>query len=265
MSENIHRDYYKEHFNSLVHLNKYFDNESKIPKVSFNQRTPFREIITQNAISKAEKGFRIFISPCMVDSKAPNHYIYDDKKTFLSIRKRIDLDLDWGGKIQYLDCNNDKEISNETQNHIIRTIVESMERGPITGAYIQNIRLFLLNFSKKNELQSSSKIKRLIKETFFDTIKAAGLRIAEPIYRLEITTPFSKAKELAIILRLKRAYLLGIKKSESNVTISANIPIIELKDFRSSLSQFTANQAMFSLKFLKYQKIPKCVQDRFIG
>jgi elongation factor G len=150
---------------------------------------------------------------------------------------------------------------------ILKGILEKMEEGPLTGSYARDIRdIRVCVFDGKMHPVDSNEISfRLAgRNAFRAGFKAAGPKILEPIYTVEVLVPADSMGDVMSDLQGRRAIIEGMGSESGFEKITARVPLSEMNKYSTSLSSLTSGRATYSMKFTRYEQVPGDVQDKLL-
>ena len=266
------------HGQGEYHLNImrwHLDNIYKIP-TNFNPpRIPYRETITKPAQAdyrhKKQSGgagqfgeVHMIIEPYEEGSSESNMMKIAGKEIKLSCRSKDEIDLDWGGKLIYVNCIVGGSIDARFMPAILKGIMEKMEVGPLTGSYARDIRVYVYD-GKMHPVDSNEISFRLAgRNAFSQAFKTAGPKILEPIYDVEIFVPSDRMGDVISDLQGRRGMVLGMSSEKRFEVIKAKVPLAEMNKYSTALSSITGGRAIYTMKFAEYAQVPGDVQDAVI-
>ncbi|MFZ0282675.1 MAG: elongation factor G [Bacteroidales bacterium] len=266
------------HGQGEYHLNImkwHLDNIYKIP-TNFNPpKIPYRETITKTAQAdyrhKKQSGgagqfgeVHLFIEPYTEGSQELTMMKFGGKDVKLSIRDKNEIDLDWGGKLVYINCIVGGSIDARFMPAILKGIMEKMEIGPLTGSYARDIRVYVYD-GKMHPVDSNEISFRLAgRNAFSMAFKNAAPKILEPIYDVEIMVPSDRMGDVISDLQGRRGMVLGMSSEKRFEVIKARVPLAEMNKYSTALSSVTGGRAMYTMKFLEYAQVPGDVQEAVI-
>ncbi len=266
------------HGQGEYHLNImkwHLDNIYKIP-TNFNPpKIPYRETITKPAQAdyrhKKQSGgagqfgeVHLIIEPFIEGTPELNVQKFGGKEIKLSVRGKDEIDLDWGGKLIYVNCIVGGSIDARFMPAILKGIMEKMEVGPLTGSYARDIRVYVYD-GKMHPVDSNEISFRLAgRNAFSNAFKNAGPKILEPIYDVEIMVPSDRMGDVISDLQGRRGMVLGMSSEKRLEVIKAKVPLAEMNKYSTALSSITGGRAMYTMKFAEYAPVPGEVQDSVI-
>ena len=253
----------------------HLDNIYKIESEYIPAKIPYRETITKPAYAsyrhKKQSGgagqfgeVHMVIEPYIKDVPDSTSFKLEGKDIKLTIRDKQEIDLPWGGKLQYINCIVGGVIDSKFMPAILKGIMEKMEEGPLTGSYARDIKVYV--FDGKMHPVDSNEISFKIagRSAFKDAFKKAGPKILEPIYLLEIITPSDRMGDVISDLQTRRAILQGSTSESGFEKIVAKVPLAEIQNYSTALKSVTGGRATFTMKFAEYAPVPHDIQEKLL-
>lgn len=182
----------------------------------------------------------------------------------LSVRNREEFQLDWGGKLVFLNCIVGGVIDQRFLPSILKGVMEKMQEGPLTGSHVRDVRVIVFD-GKMHPVDSndiSFKIAGMM--AFKQAFQEADPQILEPIYAVTVSCPGEQTGSIISDLQSRRAILEGMSTEGHVNKIMARIPLAEMYDYYSSLRSLTQGRAKFRMKFQEYVAVPAEIQRRLI-
>lgn len=253
----------------------HLDNIYKIPTNFNSPKIPYRETITKAAQAdyrhKKQSGgagqfgeVHLIIEPYTEGSTEQSMMKFGGKEVKLSNRSKDEIDLDWGGKLIYVNCIVGGSIDARFMPAILKGIMEKMEVGPLTGSYARDIRVYVYD-GKMHPVDSNEISFRLAgRNAFSNAFKNAGAKILEPIYDVEIMVPSDRMGDVISDLQGRRGMVLGMASEKRFEVIKARVPLAEMNKYSTALSSITGGRAMYTMKFSEYAPVPGDVQEAVI-
>lgn len=273
-----------------LHLNIakwHLENIEKIPIQFYTPKIPYRETITRVSQAtyqhkKQSGGAGQFGQVSMViepheegkpdpstiklkqtqtmSSVNPLSISKGETEVGLSIRGKEDIELEWGGKLVFYNCIVGGAIDARFLPAIQKGIMEKLERGPLTGSYARDIRVFVYDGRMHSVDSNEISFKLAGKTAFSMAFKEAQPKILEPIYDVEVHVPEDKMGGVMTDLQGRRAIIMGMEGG----TIKAKVPLAEMNRYSTSLSSVTSGRGTYTMKFAEYAPVPPDVQEKLI-
>jgi elongation factor G len=180
----------------------------------------------------------------------------------LSVRGREEFELDWGGKLVFLNCIVGGAIDQRFLPSILKGVMEKMQEGPLTGSHVRDVRVIVYD-GKMHPVDSndiSFKIAGMM--AFKQAFRQADPQVLEPIYAVTVLCPDDQTGGIISDLQIRRAIMEGMDTEGHFTKIIARVPLAEMHDFSSSLRSITQGRAKFRMEFLEYAAVPPELQRR---
>ena len=252
------------------------ENNEKI-QVKFDEpKIPYRETITKSAAAdyrhKKQSGgagqfgeVHLIVEPYAEGMPDPTTYKLNGQEIKMNVKGREEINLEWGGKLVFINTVVGGAIDTRFMPAILKGIMERMEKGPLTGSYARDVRVIV--YDGKMHPVDSNELSFMLaaRHAFSDAFKAAGPRILEPIYDLEVYVPSDYMGDVMSDLQGRRALIMGMDSEAGYQKLQAKIPLKELSNYSISLSSITGGRASFTTKFASYELVPNDLQQQLIA
>ena len=252
------------------------ENNEKIAVKFDEPKIPYRETITKTARAdyrhKKQSGgagqfgeVHLIVEPYAEGMPDPTTYKLNGQDVKLNIKGREEIDLEWGGKLVFINSVVGGAIDTRFMPAILKGIMERMEHGPLTGSYARDVRVIV--YDGKMHPVDSNELSFMLaaRHAFSEAFKEAGPKILEPIYDLEVYVPSDYMGDVMSDLQGRRALIMGMDSEAGYQKLQAKIPLKELSNYSISLSSLTGGRASFTTKFASYELVPNDVQQTLIS
>ena len=239
-------------------------------------KVPYRETITKVATAqyrhKKQSGgagqfgeVHLLVCPYVEGEPAGNKFMINGKETILNIKSQESYDLEWGGKLEFINCVVGGAIDLGFMPAILKGINDKMSEGPLTGSYARDIRVYV--FDGKMHPVDSKEIAFIIagRNAFKEAFRNAGPKILEPIYNVDILTPNEFVGPCMSDLNGRRGMIMNQDMDKGFTILHARVPLAELYRYSTTLSSLTGGAATFTMKFAEYQQVPADVQTKLLA
>lgn len=234
-------------------------------KTSFVQpRISYRETITKSADGyyKHKKQSGGSGQYAEVHMKVQPYTEHMSHPSDLKVRGEEIHELPWGGKLLFCNCIVGGVIDGRFMPAILKGIMETMEEGPITGSYAQDVAVYIydgkMHAVDSNEISFKIAGQGAFKQAFLQ----CSPKLMEPIYRLEVLVPDDYMGDVMTDLQSRRAIVEGFTAEGKNQKITARVPLAELNRYSTTLSSISQGRATFSREFLEYAQVPGDIQQK---
>lgn len=252
------------------------ENNEKIPVKFDEPKIPYRETITKSAAAdyrhKKQSGgagqfgeVHLIVEPYAEGMPDPTTYKLNGQEIKMNVKGREEINLEWGGKLVFINTVVGGAIDTRFMPAILKGIMERMEKGPLTGSYARDVRVIV--YDGKMHPVDSNELSFMLaaRHAFSDAFKAAGPKILEPIYDLEVYVPSDYMGDVMSDLQGRRALIMGMDNEAGYQKLQAKIPLKELSNYSISLSSITGGRASFTTKFASYELVPNDLQQQLIA
>ncbi|MDR1518308.1 MAG: elongation factor G [Dysgonamonadaceae bacterium] len=251
------------------------ENLDKIEIEYIEPKIPYRETITKAARAdyrhKKQSGgagqfgeVHLIVEPYTEGLPMPEVYRFNGQEFKVQARDVQTIDLDWGGKLVFVNSIVGGAIDTRFLPAILKGIMGRMEQGPLTGSYARDVRVIV--YDGKMHPVDSNEISFMLagRNAFSTAFKNAGPKILEPIYDVTVSVPGDYMGDVMGDLQGRRAMIMGMESEKGFEKLKAKVPLKEMSTYSTSLSSLTGGRASFSMKFSSYELVPSDVQDKLL-
>ena len=252
------------------------ENNEKI-QIKFEEpKIPYRETITKQARAdyrhKKQSGgagqfgeVHLIVEPYAEGMPDPTVFKFGGQEYRMNIKGREEIDLEWGGKLVFLNSVVGGAIDTRFMPAILKGVMERMERGPLTGSYARDVRVIVYDGKMHPVDPNELSFMLAARNAFAAAFKEAGPKILEPIYDLEVYVPSDFMGDVMSDLQGRRALIMGMDSEAGYQKLQAKIPLKELANYSIALSSLTGGRASFTTKFASYELVPNDIQQKLIA
>lgn len=145
-------------------------------------------------------------------------------------------------------------------------LVESMERGPLAGCKVVNIKANLYDGSYHDVDSNEMAFKIAASLAFKKGIMEAKPCLLEPIMKLDINVPEEYMGDVMGDMNKRRGKILGMEpQNDGSQKIMAEAPQAELFDYSVVLRSMTQARGNFEMEFARYESMPQQLADKVIA
>jgi elongation factor G len=251
------------------------ENNEKIAVNYEEPKIPYRETITKvnraDYRHKKQSGgagqfgeVHLIVEPYTEGMPDPTVYKFGGQEFKMNIKSREEIDLEWGGKLVFLNSVVGGAIDMRFMPAILKGVMERMEQGPLTGSYARDVRVIV--YDGKMHPVDSNELSFMLaaRNAFSKAFKDAGPKVLEPIYDLEVLVPADYMGDVMGDLQGRRAIIMGMDSEAGYQKLNAKIPLKELANYSIALSSLTGGRASFTTSFASYELVPNDIQQALI-
>lgn len=143
---------------------------------------------------------------------------------------------------------------------------ESMEKGPLAGCKVVNIKAVLYDGSYHDVDSNEMAFKIAASLAFKKGIAEAKPCLLEPVMKLEIVVPDDYMGDVMGDMNKRRGKILGMEPQAGvGQKLMAEAPQAELFDYAIVLRSMTQARGSFTMKFERYEEVPAQIAQKIIA
>ncbi len=252
------------------------ENNEKIKIVFEEPKIPYRETITKAARAdyrhKKQSGgagqfgeVHLIVEPYYDGMPDPTSYKFGNQEFKITMKGKEEIDLEWGGKVVFINSVVGGAIDARFMPAILKGVMSRMEQGPLTGSYARDVRVIV--YDGKMHPVDSNELSFMLagRHAFSDAFKAAGPKLLEPIYDVEVFVPSDKMGDVMSDLQGRRGMIVGSESEGGYEKLIAKVPLKSLSNYSTALSSITGGRASFIMKFASYELVPTDIQQKLMA
>ncbi|MBM3262205.1 MAG: elongation factor G [candidate division Zixibacteria bacterium] len=144
-------------------------------------------------------------------------------------------------------------------------IQETLTEGVIAGYPVVDIKATLYDGSFHTVDSSEMAFKIAASMGFKKAFTDARPVMLEPIYEVEVVVPEEYMGDVMGDLSSRRGRILGMDPKDRQQVVRAEVPLAELYKYSTTLRSFTQGRGSHTRKFIRYEEMPKEVEQKVIA
>ena len=145
-------------------------------------------------------------------------------------------------------------------------LIESMEKGPLAGCKVVNVKADLYDGSYHDVDSNEMAFKIAASLAFKKGIQEANPCLLEPIMKMEINVPEQYMGDVMGDMNKRRGKILGMEPLENgDQKIMAEAPQAELFDYSVVLRSMTQGRGNYEMDFARYEPVPNAIAEKIIA
>lgn len=145
-------------------------------------------------------------------------------------------------------------------------IQDSVQRGPLAAYPVVGVKAVLYDGSYHPVDSSEMAFKTAAVQAFKKGFLEAHPVLLEPIMSLKVVVPDKYTGDVMGDLNKRRGRVLGMNPDQKgNQTIEADIPMMELYGYSTTLRSMTGGSGDFSYEFTRYEQAPSDIQEKEVA
>lgn len=141
---------------------------------------------------------------------------------------------------------------------------EQLHEGFLIKQPIVDVRVILNDGSTHPVDSSELAFKLASRAALRETLSKAKPIILEPIMKLEVAVPEEFQGVVIGQINQRRGIIHNTTLDAKYVTVDAEVPLREMFGYASDLRSLTQGKGEFTMEFLKYQPVPKSIEEEII-
>ncbi len=170
-----------------------------------------------------------------------------------------------GGGFEYVNQVVGGAIPRNFISAVEKGIVEGMERGPVAGFPVVDLRVTLYDGSTHAVDSSELAFKLAGRLAFRKAVAQAKPTLLEPIMTVEVVAPADCMGDIVGDLNSKRGRVLGIEAKGRNQAVKAHVPLAEMLEYDPRLRSITGDRGDYTMEFSHYEEVPAQIQERIVA
>jgi elongation factor G len=138
----------------------------------------------------------------------------------------------------------------------------SCDKGPLTGAPIEGIRIVLLDGASHPVDSNDKAFMAAAQGAFRQAYQSAKPIVLQPIMTVEVECPAEFQSEVVSGLNKRRGTIRSAQTLDGTCTIQADVPLVEMFGYSSALRSATEGKGTFSMEYLEHLPVAKDQQAR---
>ncbi len=237
------------------------DIEFYKPRISYRE-TVTREGHAQYRHKKQTGGagqfadIKLYVEPIRGPFSPPSH---------INVRNTHEMTTGWGSKVEYIDAIVGGVIDmRRFFGAIQKGVLEMLRAGPLAKYPVGDIRIVIYDGGMHPVDSNDNAFRSAAMMGFKKAFAEAAPVLLEPIHELEVLTPESYMGEVLGDLNTRRSRIQGMEAEGPFQKVKATVPEAELYRYSTILRSLTQGRGLHKSTFLRYEPVPRHVQDKII-
>jgi len=175
------------------------------------------------------------------------------------------LEPNQGNGLQFVDQIKGGNIPREFIPAIEKGFFQVMEKGLMAGFPMIDVKFILLDGSFHAVDSSEIAFRTCTELGIKDVFKSGQPQLLEPLMKIEINTPDEYMGDIIGDLNRRRGHVGSMRRHrKGSQKLSGQVPLMEMFGYASSLRTASSGRANYSMEFLRYELVPKSVEEKII-
>lgn len=170
-----------------------------------------------------------------------------------------------GKGYEFVDKVKGGNIPGEYIGSVNKGIVKAMEKGPLCGFPVVDVKIVLLDGSS-HAVDSSDMAFQLCAAMGFKQAFMKGKPILlEPVMKIEVNTPDDYIGGVTGDFNKRRGRIESMRRyRKGSQKLHGFVPLMEMFDYSTALRNISSGRANYSMEFYNYQPLPNSIQEEVI-
>ena len=176
------------------------------------------------------------------------------------------LEPNQGNGIEFADQIKGGNIPREYIPSIEKAFRVSAEKGLLAGYPMVDVKFVLLDGSTHTVDSSEMAFRACTELALKEIISKAGPQLKEPIMKLEINTPDEFMGDIIGDINRRRGKIDNMRRyRKGSQKLTGSVPLMEMFGYASTLRTLSSGRANYSMEFLRYDALPKELEEKVIA
>ena len=173
--------------------------------------------------------------------------------------------MERGGGFEFVDEIKGGTIPNQYIPAVEKGVVAAMERGPLAGAHVVDIRAAVF-FGKYHDVDSSEMAFKIAAESCFHQVMLEARPVLlEPFGEIQVRVPEEFLGDVMGDLSSRRGKILGTESDGHHQVIRATVPMAETYKYSTQLRSMTQGRGTHSVKYSHYEEVPRELAEKVVA
>ena len=166
---------------------------------------------------------------------------------------------------EFIDKVKGGNIPNEYIGAVNKGLVKAMDKGPLAGFPVVDVKVVLLDGSS-HAVDSSDMAFQLCAQMGFKQgfMKGAPI-LLEPVMKIEINTPDDYIGNVTGDFNKRRGRIESMRRyRKGSQKLNGFVPLMEMFGYATTLRNISSGRANYSMEFYKYLPLPSGVQEEYL-
>jgi elongation factor G len=140
-------------------------------------------------------------------------------------------------------------------------IVSVMDSGPLAGFPVIDFKVALVDGAYHDVDSSVLAFEIAARAAMREGLKKAGVKLLEPIMKVEVVTPEEYTGNIIGDLTSRRGQVQGQDSRGNAVVINAFVPLANMFGYINNLRSMSSGRAQFTMQFDHYEPVPQNISE----
>lgn len=167
---------------------------------------------------------------------------------------------------EFVDKVKGGNVPNEYIGSVDKGIKKGMEKGPLAGFPVVDVKAVLLDGSAHVVDSSDMAFQLCAAMSFKEAFMKGKPILLEPVMKIEINTPDDYIGNVTGDFNKRRGRILSMRRyRKGSQKLNGYVPLMEMFGYATVLRNLSSGRANFSMEFFEYQPIPASIQEEVLA
>ena len=166
---------------------------------------------------------------------------------------------------EFVDKVKGGNVPNEYIGSVDKGIKKGMEKGPLAGFPVVDVKAVLLDGSAHVVDSSDMAFQLCAAMSFKEAFMKGKPILLEPVMKIEINTPDDYIGNVTGDFNKRRGRILSMRRyRKGSQKLNGYVPLMEMFGYATVLRNLSSGRANFSMEFFEYQPMPASIQEEVL-
>jgi elongation factor G len=170
-----------------------------------------------------------------------------------------------GGGYEFVDSITGGRVPREFIPSVDSGIEEALDNGVLAGYPLVDVRAVLVDGSYHDVDSSEMAFRIAGSMALQEAAKRAGVKLLEPVFSVEVTTPEEYMGEVIGDLNSRRGQVESMNQRGNARVVKALVPLAEMFGYATDLRSKTQGRATYSMHFDSYRDVPQNIAEEIVS
>jgi elongation factor G len=142
---------------------------------------------------------------------------------------------------------------------------QTIEKGVIADYPLVDVKFVLIDGSSHEVDSSDMAFRTCATIATKEAVRKASPKLLEPLMKIEINTPDEYMGDIISDLNRRRGKVGNMRRyRKGSQKINGTVPLMEMFGYASALRTLSSGRANYSMEFLRYEPLPKNIEEKVI-
>ena len=169
------------------------------------------------------------------------------------------------GGLEFVDLVKGGNIPREYIPAVQKGFAETMSKGLLAGYPMLDIKFVLIDGSFHPVDSSEMAFRSCTEAALKEVVRKSSPQLLEPVMKIEINTPDEYMGDIMGDVNRRRGRIDNMRRfRKGSQKLSGIVPLMEMFGYASVLRTLSSGRANYSMEFLRYDPLPKAIEEKVV-